>query len=209
VAPFAAKLRQSLIWEGLTEVQTMLKLTSILLCCGLACSASITTANATTTYTYTGHPFDVFFPDYTASDFVSGSFTLSSPLPSDQPATTLVTPISFSFTDGLQTVTQANVIASFTTFDIGTDSSGNINLWDVTVFNSNCPITSACEISTQRDMAGAEDQVNFNPGVGLGFTPGVWTTTPLPAALPLFATGLGALGLLGWRRKRKAAALAA
>jgi hypothetical protein len=35
-------------------------------------------------------------------------------------------------------------------------------------------------------------------------------TTPLPAALPLFATGLGALGLLGWRRKRKnTAALAA
>ena len=29
--------------------------------------------------------------------------------------------------------------------------------------------------------------------------------TPLPAALPLFATGLGALGLLGWRRKRKQA----
>jgi hypothetical protein len=36
------------------------------------------------------------------------------------------------------------------------------------------------------------------------------TPTPLPAALPLFATGLGALGLLGWRRKRKnAAAIAA
>ena len=32
--------------------------------------------------------------------------------------------------------------------------------------------------------------------------------TPIPAALPLFATGLGALGLLGWRRKRKAAAVA-
>ena len=30
--------------------------------------------------------------------------------------------------------------------------------------------------------------------------------TPLPAGLPLFATGLGALGLLGWRRKRKASA---
>jgi hypothetical protein len=35
------------------------------------------------------------------------------------------------------------------------------------------------------------------------------STTPIPAALPLFATGLGALGLLGWRRKKKAAALAA
>jgi hypothetical protein len=31
--------------------------------------------------------------------------------------------------------------------------------------------------------------------------------TPIPAALPLFATGLGALGLLGWRRKKKAAPL--
>jgi hypothetical protein len=30
--------------------------------------------------------------------------------------------------------------------------------------------------------------------------------TPLPAALPLFASGLGALGLLGWRKKRRAAA---
>ena len=32
------------------------------------------------------------------------------------------------------------------------------------------------------------------------------SATPLPAALPLFAAGLGALGLLGWRRKRKQAA---
>jgi len=36
------------------------------------------------------------------------------------------------------------------------------------------------------------------------------SATPLPAALPLLATGLGAMGLLGWRRKRKnTAALAA
>jgi hypothetical protein len=31
--------------------------------------------------------------------------------------------------------------------------------------------------------------------------------TPLPATLPLFATGIGGLGL-GWRRKRKARAVA-
>ena len=42
--------------------------------------------------------------------------------------------------------------------------------------------------------------------IEIGTAPGA---TPLPAALPLFASGLGALGLLGWRRKRKAAALAA
>jgi hypothetical protein len=33
--------------------------------------------------------------------------------------------------------------------------------------------------------------------------------TPLPAALPLFATGLGGLGLLGWRRRRKSHAAVA
>jgi len=31
-------------------------------------------------------------------------------------------------------------------------------------------------------------------------------STPLPATLPLFATGLAGLGLLGWRRKKKAIA---
>jgi hypothetical protein len=43
---------------------------------------------------------------------------------------------------------------------------------------------------------------------GIGNSP-LTAATPIPAALPLFATGLGALGLLGWRRKKKAAALAA
>jgi hypothetical protein len=38
---------------------------------------------------------------------------------------------------------------------------------------------------------------------------GVPSAVPLPAALPLFATGLGGLGLLGWRRKRKAQGIAA
>jgi hypothetical protein len=33
--------------------------------------------------------------------------------------------------------------------------------------------------------------------------------TPIPAALPLFTSGLGALGLVGWRKRRKAALRAA
>lgn len=37
----------------------------------------------------------------------------------------------------------------------------------------------------------------------MGEIRGFLNETPLPAALPLFVTGLGALGLLGWRRKRK------
>ncbi len=53
----------------------------------------------------------------------------------------------------------------------------------------------------------ASNTTGFGDFVGLSLnidiTPG---ETPLPAALPLFAGGLGALGLLGWRRKRKQAA---
>jgi len=45
----------------------------------------------------------------------------------------------------------------------------------------------------------------FNPSNSV---PGDWTETisaetPIPAALPLFATGLGVMGWFGWRRKRK------
>jgi hypothetical protein len=31
----------------------------------------------------------------------------------------------------------------------------------------------------------------------------VGTLVPIPAALPLFAAGLGAIGFVGWRKKRK------
>jgi hypothetical protein len=50
-------------------------------------------------------------------------------------------------------------------------------------------------------MLGGPGTVDYSINIGL---PNGAYVTPLPAALPLFATGLGALGLLAWRRKRKA-----
>lgn len=48
------------------------------------------------------------------------------------------------------------------------------------------------------------------PGTNLSFQlTGNLSATPLPSALPLFATGLGAMGFFGWRRKRKVQATAA
>jgi hypothetical protein len=43
-----------------------------------------------------------------------------------------------------------------------------------------------------------------NQTLGTLITPFI-TPTPLPAALPLFATGIGVMGLLGWRRKKRKA----
>jgi hypothetical protein len=48
----------------------------------------------------------------------------------------------------------------------------------------------------------------FRDGATGSIVPEV-SSTPLPAALPLFATGLGALGFLAKRRKRKNASIAA
>jgi len=57
--------------------------------------------------------------------------------------------------------------------------------------------------------SGGGGGTSTDPDYAVGFS-SILTTTPLPATLPLFAGGLGAMGLLGRRRKRKnAAALAA
>ncbi len=63
---------------------------------------------------------------------------------------------------------------------------------------------SATSLSTSLEFFGRNDP-SSNILTAVSVVPG---TTPLPAALPLFATGLGALGLLGWRRKRKTQAVA-
>jgi len=55
--------------------------------------------------------------------------------------------------------------------------------------------------------APAEYSVLTSFGIGNAAAP--VSATPIPAALPLFTSALGGLGLLGWRRKNKAAAHAA
>ncbi len=52
------------------------------------------------------------------------------------------------------------------------------------------------------------DQFSNTATVTIVVNQAIVSTTPLPA-LPMFATGLGALGLFGWRRKRNAQAVAA
>ena len=69
-------------------------------------------------------------------------------------------------------------------------------------------------LTLQGPGLGVLGETNFN-GAALDFSTITINSsdavgaTPLPATLPLFATGLGASGLFGWRRKKKAAALAA
>src|ERR1700722_13064169 len=87
---------------------------------------------ADTTYTYTGNPFTSFQhggirPFYTADDFISGFFTLASPLAPDTYYAN-ITPDSLTFTDGI------NVIGGGDTYfpyelTVSTDASGDIDQW--------------------------------------------------------------------------------
>ena len=91
-------------------------------------------------------------------------------------------------------------------------SGGNLIIADfesLGIFNLGTPALTCCSLRLSViNGPGLSNNPN-NAGSGslnLVFTPVL--ETPLPAALPLFATGLGALGLLGWGRKRKAQATA-
>jgi hypothetical protein len=73
--------------------------------------------------------------------------------------------------------------------------------------NDNGPLTTFSQLSTNGDTTDTGGN-----GIDLLVYAGAGTpvpATPIPAALPLVATGLGALGLLGWRRKRSPRSLAA
>ncbi len=98
-------------------------------------------------------------------------------------------------------------------FSVG-DGSLSFNVYEnnSAIPGYNCVATSPyCIMGPGSTAAGGgldEEGNPIDPVSAVDFSLTV-APTPLPAALPLFATGLGALGLLGWRRKRKSAAAAA
>jgi hypothetical protein len=59
------------------------------------------------------------------------------------------------------------------------------------------------------DIVSSTTSDNLLSPLSYTLTGDITAVTPIPSALPLFATGLGALSLFGWCRKRKAAVTAA
>jgi hypothetical protein len=95
-----------------------------------------------------------------------------------------------------------------------TISGGNITNANFIVFgiDNSSPDVVCCSLQLNNNfltgtleggLADLSALVRNEPADVLTFTMAPTSATPLPAGLPLFATGLGALGLLGWFRKRK------
>ncbi len=130
-------------------------------------------------------------PTLTIQDFLHGtSVTLN-------PFTDLA---SNSAYDGTNTRNGNIAGQQATTADVGFQNSENLVFFPGLGFNMNLDDTFLITLSLLGP--GNDDLGTVNEFVVVGDG----APTPLPAALPLFASGLGALGLLARRRKRKAAA---
>lgn len=86
-------------------------------------------------------------------------------------------------------------------FETSAVTSSTITI-DITATGGNTWADAAAVLTANTDGWEAADNMAGTPQ-DLGY----YSATPLPAALPLFFTGLGGLGLLGWRRKRQAQAV--
>jgi hypothetical protein len=180
-----------------------------ILICSLFAFGFAPSAKADTVYTYTGQPF-AFFEGLTCPPIcgITGSFTLPVAL-ADNLALQIITPSSFSFTDGLTTITNTSVGGGSPLFLVGTNAAGQIYLWRIslTLFPSSGDAGDHFAFFIGYAHGGIGDNSLFADSeflTAFNGSPGAWssstTATPEPSSVLLLAGGL--TSLLGFRRKR-------
>jgi len=187
----------------------------IVLICSLVAFGFAPSARADAIYTYTGQPFNIFSGGDSCTNGVgecsiSGTITFASPLLPNMPLTS-VAPLSFSFTDGVNTLN--NTTSPESSFSLQTGSDGQIVAWDIAVgsldFTGLPTVFLGTEFGTfgsfELDLTqtGVSEPGNFiATGVANALdTQGTWTATPEPSSLILL--GMGFLGMAGaWRLKK-------
>jgi MYXO-CTERM domain-containing protein len=161
-----------------------------------------------TVLSYTGNVFTTFDAPYTGTDKVTASITLAAPL-ADNLNLASVTPLAFSVSDGVQTITDKTAIGS-TRFEFSTDSSGNIIDWSIDVATGGGNLITTLDLPASL-MIPPEDQgetvINSIVKTGNSFSPGTWTSSASPVPAPPIGAGLGtgllSVGLLWlWRRRQ-------
>lgn len=185
----------------------MSSIVRILLCTAMLVVSAIAGV-ADVTYRYTGNYFDLFYgsPVYSTSDRITGYFTLTNPLPPS--SDTRFSPISFSFTDGVQTITSSSPNLLLAYFFAQTDTMGNFTEWEAEV--ATWDTQNYATIWTYHydpQIGGTEDlgwQYNIRwQSQAMGYNldePGSWTMTPEPSSLLCF--GAGVVGVMPILRRK-------
>lgn len=186
--------------------------------------------SATTIYEYNGNPYTQFLdqtpPDgsYNNTMSLSGYFTTENPIAPNSPWSTITSDvISYSFSDGRNTLTDENSIDGHFSVFLSTDSLGNIFEWSISVREFPVPYEVGGWIfamdsqrrvgDTQQDAASTrllyESHGNVSyitrSDTGWSYNPGVWSfsTDPIPEPGTMLLFGSGLIGLVGFRRKFK------
>jgi len=189
------KSTNTIRFETATSAATKTFVIGLILFFGLQAAA-----RADVTYTYTGLDFQVATGLYTLNDFVSGFFTLASPL-GDNLVLANETPATYSFSDGVQTFSSLSP-PSDVTFKISTDGSGNIVGWFINLENpSGFNQISTATSPNQEDLGAASGGEGFN-----FFDEGTWQAsaggTPTPEPRTVSWLLLGLLAAAGWIKTR-------
>jgi hypothetical protein len=180
-------------------------------------------------YTYTGADFSggpggcpsgscYAGAPYTPNSYITGSFTVLSPIVIDphvaMGADMTASVLSYSFSDGVQTLTSANSKPSIYIgyFSGDVPSAGPVG-WDLSFsgLSGNSIVTNY--LYGQGTDRGALDSC-YKPTSACGYVsrgfpsstgvnrPAVWTVTvPEPSTLLLVGFGLSAVAVVGWRRR--------
>jgi PEP-CTERM motif len=183
---------------------------------GLLCLMVSASLRADTVYTYTGNSFTTAQNDCCAvpqpviPGYISGSITLTSPLPDNLAPGTDISALLQSFTI---TANNGNPegpgVAGVVTLEVGTNANGAIDDWNVQFFEDfgynlnylttiNDPSDGVYDLYNIAGGAGYNESVSNDPGVW-ACTSGCSATAPEPGTSSLTLIGIGLL--LATRRR--------
>ena len=172
-----------------------------LLMSALALSASA--ADALTTMHYSGRYFDSFDTyisnPYTVLNRLTGTVVLATPIAPN--SFFYGSPLSFSFSDGVQTLTNLTGFANGFSFE--TDSNGDIDKWTFDIERLAGPgyIYSSRTSNGSSDRGNFESEAGYTNTVDRGWTITTTADVPEPASWALLIAGFGLTGAAMRRRR--------
>jgi hypothetical protein len=176
-------------------------------------SAPIDSARAEVTYNYTGQDFLGGTGPFTTSDSVTGTISFAAPLAPNMTVNnnfnqSNVTPLSFSFQGGPETLTSAAFTPADTDFQFATDAAGNITAWQIDIGLSG---GGQIEINFEPNNNVGDEAITDDGSHGVNHLPGsfaIAAAVPEPSSWAMMLLGFVGIGAVTYRR-RKSAMLAA